>query len=515
MFIQVLEHDEQAVSFAKMNIIGADRTPSFEQFKTNQALQWFVRTLDPVKIRYVRISSFSGVNCCTINCAQIVSACPNMYEYVFGFIVYVTDHEEFQIAKGHVWLKLVQSGEWIDPTSCEDDKHTRLLVESRSYLSPQERERVKIDPFSVKLGAVSSCCIGTLAGCKNLDPVFYTEKFHVSSSGVRLGTFETPLVDASNRKHLKKVARRIVDAWWAGPKPRSSRLPMGKGEPTLQFGKLDGKQRGDVDIFTLNPSRLPGAKPRNVICFPEGGWNFVMKVQTWSDMAYAVKGYCDNELSGARFTTYSVHGSESQYVHWYVESNLFDHRGDLTVLDTIHTDLIDSETGLANYDPTLLSEFVTQDIVHLFLLGFELGPLQGLIHKCHALHSIVLCKFVKDCRLTKQMFRTLATKGEHLYGLHIWECTVCSNVDSNCLRKTVMACPRLKWLCLYIHNLILDEKFFEALPPTLEVLWVQSDFVRGTAGDYQAIRVALGRCKHLRFVMIDPDGQFISSVNGF
>lgn len=167
-----------------------ERTPTETEYH-DRHFRGFMRLLEPKEARFVVPSPFawSQKYSCVHNVLNFLLMLPTdtrtSYEVLFGFVLYVDPANTFFRANGHVWLREIASGKWVDPTPLVDPRDARLLlVQSDHFLTMRERQLVMKSPGSYCLGAMVS---------HGLIP----RKIHKSKHFQFLGTlFHTVLVPA-------------------------------------------------------------------------------------------------------------------------------------------------------------------------------------------------------------------------------------------------------------------------------------------------------------------------------
>ena len=181
-FEQVYNRDADRHNGYKTGPKGALHTPSEAAYKTNKRLRRFIKDLCNVKedrVRYV-VPCASGfpykVRSCSINVETYRNMNPGgSFRPVFGFIVNMNHDGTSLEALGHVWLHDVNTGTWIDPTPLEDNELSdgrRMVVQSSTYLTPKEREKVLQHPSEYHLPSLKTNT-RVLAGCVFTDPALF------------------------------------------------------------------------------------------------------------------------------------------------------------------------------------------------------------------------------------------------------------------------------------------------------------------------------------------------------
>ncbi len=228
-----------------------------------------------------------------------------------------------------------------------------------------------------------------------------------------------------------------------------------------------------------------------------------------SDLAYAVRGFCEEPREGARFTRYQLRGSNAWHVHWYPVRNLLNQpcagERDPDVLDLVHGCLVDPSalsrlehaevpSGLAPlaYDldaavrltPRAKALFVHKapcpvDASALVKQIFHSGaPSQPSLARAIASLDELTVLVLSNVRVAddddSRLLQYILSRAEHLRGLHLVDCQL---DDADALTRIVSAATQLTWLGLQGLKLIqphdrdaANQSLQRAVPESLRVL---------------------------------------------
>ena len=200
-----------------------------------------------------------------------------------------------------------------------------------------------------------------------------------------------------------------------------------------------------------------------------GGGGFVHLLQRLSDLCYSVAAYCDDPRRGARYAL-KKYSAVTKSVVWVPppECGLGGRLAPSpdTVVDLVHTDLIDPSNGQARWTDATLLGAVSARTTRLFLNDVKQrneAALVEAIGKCGALEVVV---FV-ECEMSSKVLAALAAKGAALRGLHCFGCT--SPVADADWAGLLRACPSLLWLGLD-RPCHFERRAWEAIPPTVSCM---------------------------------------------
>mmetsp|Transcript_16511 Transcript_16511/g.23473 ORF Transcript_16511/g.23473 Transcript_16511/m.23473 type:complete len:359 (+) Transcript_16511:251-1327(+) len=292
-----------------------------------------------------------------------------------------------------------------------------------------------------------------------------------------------------NSSHTKK-SRKFCDSQSATLtyNPKSILKNKKARHEISYFGMVsDIFDREDPTLFIDNPSPLTIKAVRiPPSSFPGGTKKsgFVDLIRRLSDTCYACKSVaCDNKavLFTIRQTRRNV---LMPSIVWIPEKgfNLRDPKNfrDSSILDTLHTDLIDNTTG----DPRMNQDDIrtlceNNSIKHLFLNKFNgTGfPFDGYsssvkaIQSCTDLQTFVCSDWSK---IPSSLFHALSDKGNTLKGIHLMTCDLANQAAYDALVSLIECCPNLAWLGLDIGGkFVFTSKLFHALPKSLKVLYIR------------------------------------------
>ena len=499
----MLKYDEQCLAHWKRTFapgsagaVHSERTPTAREYAEDASLRRFVKTLSPVRVTLHKLAGeelapAAGSLSCTANCAAAQRRRPGEFSLVWGFSVYKSAHRDWHTAKGHVWLRRGVDGAWVDPTPGEAGDSIRLLVESGAFPHADDRARVEREGLGAvaRVGSLASVHIGRLAGCVNLE-VFYPELFECRASQLRLefaGDDEDVAPAWANPQDILCKAALLVQRLRTEQVValRSALFVPGRAQggffgelPPLQPDGLPNRQFAHVDCFNVRP---PAVQPcRQFVPMAFQDFNACYRLVTLSDLAYAVRGFCEEPRQGARFTRYQLRGSDAWHVHWYPARNLLDQpragQLDPDVLDLVHGCLVDASalsrlqhaqvpSGLAPlaYDldaavrlaPRAKALFVHKEscpasagarVQQIFRDGAPALPsLARAIASLDALSVLVLSNVRVADDDDAPLLQHLLARAGRLRGLHLVDCKL---DDADALARIVRAATQLTWLGL-------------------------------------------------------------------
>ena len=287
----------------------------------------------------------------------------------------------------------------------------------------------------------------------------------------------------------------------------------------------------DPNLFLRNPSRLVVAVQRPPDAFPGGTdrTGFVDYVRRCSNAAYACKVVACDE-GGAQWTYKKAEkGVVLPCLVWVPERTLDHHApgggGDddasTTIIDTIHTDLIDPATGTPRASVTNLAAWCASSttIQHLLLNKFEASGGRPPSEKEYA----VVAEAIRTCRTGLQtfcacewegmpasVFAALETMGPTLKGVYLMGCRIKDQAAYKALFQMIAACPNLVFLGIDVAGVLdLSNAILNTLPSTLKVLYIR-DNVHHRQPSGLNFGILTQRCPNLKVRLVFPDKNFNS-----
>ena len=262
-------------------------------------------------------------------------------------------------------------------------------------------------------------------------------------------------------KELKKAAASV-------PRPAPAMRAGGKVGLDTSLAV-----REDIQLFVRHPSALEGGKRMAASAFPKG---FVHMIQRLSDMCYSVAAYCTDPNRGARYALKKYPRIACKSVVWVPPPGCglggLHSPAPATVIDCVHTDLIESGTGQKLWTGPSLLAAASRATTVMFLNEVkeqDAGLTIELIQKCSELQVIVMV----ECDITPGILGALATRGQSLLGVHMYACDGCGLMDEH-FPPFLSACNgRLLWLCLSHGGTIagsFGEQAWDAVPGSVRVL---------------------------------------------
>lgn len=296
-------------------------------------------------------------------------------------------------------------------------------------------------------------------------------------------------------------------------KEEKKKIHKKAGKNAQVFAKCDLRlNRRDDNIFIRNPSRLDRAVKTPPKAFPGDHVDLIRRL---SNAMYACKTVACDDL-GVHFTYKTAARCINPSLIWIPEENLNGHSGDESIIDTIHTDLIDSTTGTTHARASDIVKWCSPDIKHCMFnkLGELLGTttpkdyrtVAEAIQTCTSLQTFSASEWndIPAC-----IFESLKAVGPTLKGVHLVGCDLKNQASYQALVDMIRASPNLVFLGLDFdgYNFRFTSKFFEALPSSLKVLYVR-DCCRG--GNGVSVSSIKKRCPNLKIRLVFPDKNFKS-----
>ena len=198
--------------------------------------------------------------------------------------------------------------------------------------------------------------------------------------------------EAEAAKAAKAAAKELAKAAKSAPK---SAPPMPAGGVVGHDKSLKVVQ--DLQLFARNPApAVLGGVRSPASAFPNrGGGGFVHLVQRLSDLCYSVAAYCDDPRRGARYAL-KKYQAMTKSVVWVPppECGLGGRLAPSpdTVVDLVHTDLIDPSNGQARWTDATLLGAVSARTTRLFLNDVKQRSEAALVEaigRCGALEVVV------------------------------------------------------------------------------------------------------------------------------
>lgn len=270
------------------------------------------------------------------------------------------------------------------------------------------------------------------------------------------------------------------------------------------------KDKVDDNIFLRNPSRLPKTNRLPPSSFPGSGKSgFVDLIRRLSNTAYACIGTASKE-HGVQYTVRSGTKKKEPVVVWISDNKLDEHGSDETVLDTVHTDLINHRTGVPLVTAADIKEHCTPEIKHLILnkvhsTGNVENDAPILVQAMDACSSLETIYVTEWAYIPASIFQTLAKHGSTLRGIHFQNVSIKEDAIPSLIRM-LKACPNLKWFGMTIQSgPQIPNNIFKSLPESLQVLFLQNPG-RGNLGLYEFAEMDT-RLANLKIRLVFPQGK--------
>jgi len=309
--------------------------------------------------------------------------------------------------------------------------------------------------------------------------------------------------------YLKEIKRHLV-----GPTPDPDQtLRQGYGE--VKLGRLPDH---DDQFFVRNLCRIPGGKVSPPESYPgEGKSSYLYWLRRISDQNYAMRSFClaqDPDSVGARYMTFEKMGVLQRCVAWISPSNLDAHAKDPTIVDTVHSDLVDPQKGMCLLSGSNLESCVNASTECLFVHGMKRvcartgfkGDVAAVRRCLEVAKGSLRCLSLTECTISREMLETIA-ECSNLSGLIISQCDMeqmrtssraplsnddSKHVDSNPIdtKDGVGATPvppDSSHTDATVQNISTDDVFEEASPEDMD----------------RALASLLTKCRRLRWIHLE------------
>lgn len=313
--------------------------------------------------------------------------------------------------------------------------------------------------------------------------------------------------EQEQKENEKKIAKIL------SKEGKSKKKVKKNNQGPAVFGKCNSRRnRVDANLFLRNPSRLDRAIKLAPDAFPGGTdkTGFVDLIRRTSNAMYACKTVACDEL-GVEFTFKKAARVIHPSLIWIPESNLEQHSGDPSIIDTMHTDLIDNTTGTPRARISDVAKWCSPDIKHCMLNKFgesgrpkDYPAVAKALKKCTSLETFSASEWN---RIPACVFEALKTAGPTLKGIHLMACELKDKSSYDALVDLVASSPNLVFLGLDLAgNFQFTTSLMDVLPASLKVLFLRY------CGQCKEVDLSgiKRRCPNLKLRLVFPDKNFNS-----